>query len=376
MSKNIEVQKFKDCRMCHITIFPRNNELEFTQDVIDKYFKAQIDTDKVTYYIIQGEYTVDKRQHLQIYAQFKRSITLKAIKKAFDDETLHVQPITYGNVQDCIKYCTNEYRDKNGNAKDIWKSHIEFGTPKIQGSRTDISNHIQRIKDGEKINNMLLDDDTSFAKSYTQYFRTYREIETLVNQQTIDKEIIKDYEGVIWKPFQQDIINSLDDTSNKRKIRWIHENTGNIGKSYMTMYLSITRQTYVVTGGRKEDILYAYKNEPLVIFDLARDFKDKEYIYEVMELLSNGQYLSTKFQSVQKRFIKPKIIVFSNFPPDTSRLSADRWDILDLNEKIQVNTNEIKHSHSDSELFEDIDEETTRFTLPLSKKHYRIQVNS
>lgn len=317
-------------RQAHLTIFPRNGSMEFTEEEIGKIYGGEVNQDKIKYYIVQGEYTKDKRQHFQIYAQFNGNLRYSAIKKAFDDDTIHIEPIKYGKVEDCRRYCTNEYKDKDGNHKDIWMEYKEFGEMKVQGKRTDLEQSINRIKEGTKINKMLMEDDTKFAQQYTQYFRTFREIERLVQTENT-KDILKDeYKDTVWRDYQKDILNILDTEPDKRKIYWYYDYIGNIGKSYLTKYLSINDDTFMINTGKKADILYSYNGERNIIFDLSRDMEDKDYIYEVMEILKNGQYLSTKYNSEQRLYQTPHIIVFSNYTPDTNKLSKDRWEIKDI----------------------------------------------
>lgn len=223
-------------RQAHITIFPGNGSMTFTEEEIDKIYGGKVNQDKIKYYIVQGEYTKDRKQHFQIYAQFNGNLRYNAIKKAFDDNTIHIEPISYGKVEDCRKYCTDEYIDKDGNKKDIWKEHKEFGEMKIQGKRTDLEQSINRIKEGVKVNKMLMEEDTKFAQQYTQYFRTFREIERLV-QTEHTKDILKDeYKDTEWKDWQKDILQILDGEPDKRKIYWRYDYVGNIKKRTIFKY--------------------------------------------------------------------------------------------------------------------------------------------
>lgn len=348
-------------RHAHITIFPKNGQTTFSQDEIDKIYNNNIDTERITYYIVQGEYTKDKKQHLQIYAQFNKAMRYTGIKKAFDDNTIHIEPIKYGKVEDCIRYCTNEYRDKDGNAKDIFKEHKEYGKLKEQGKRSDLEACINKVKQGDNVNKLLLQDN-QFAQLYCQYFRTFREIERLVKQEDIKNDILDEYNDTTWKQWQQDIIDMIQCKPDRRKIHWYYDADGNIGKSYLTKYLTLKHDAFMVNTGKKADILYSYNGEPVVIFDLPRDMEDKDYIYEIMEILKNGQYLSTKYESQQRVFKIPHIIVFSNYQPDKTKLSMDRWDIKDMTERtsatnIKYDETDIKQTSATKMDTDDSDEE-------------------
>jgi hypothetical protein len=76
-------------------------------------------------------------------------------------------------------------------------------------------------------------------------------------------------------------------------------------------------------------LLYAYSGQPVLIYDLARTYADNiEHIYTTIENLKNGVYLSTKYESGQRIYKVPTIVILANFKPDTSKLSGDRWNIL------------------------------------------------
>jgi len=93
----------------------------------------------------------------------------------------------------------------------------------------------------------------------------------------------------------------------------------------------LKEDVYYITGGKQQDILYGYENQSVIIYDLARTYADNlEHIYTTIENFKNGMYLSTKYESKQRYFKVPHIIVMANFKPDLSKLSNDRWDILEL----------------------------------------------
>jgi hypothetical protein len=65
------------------------------------------------------------------------------------------------------------------------------------------------------------------------------------------------------------------------------------------------------------------ENQPIVIIDLARTYADNlEQIYIIIENLKNGMYLNTKYETIQKIFKIPNIIVMANFKPDLNKLSG------------------------------------------------------
>ena len=52
--------------------------------------------------------------------------------------------------------------------------------------------------------------------------------------------------------------------------------------------------------------------------------------YEIIEEIKNGHFYNTKYVPEARVFDNPHVVCFSNSYPDKTKLSADRWDIIDL----------------------------------------------
>lgn len=128
--------------------------------------------------------------------------------------------------------------------------------------------------------------------------------------------------------WQRRLTEDLQEQPDTRKVIWIYDNIGNSGKSYFATHYS-ERESYYVTGGRAADIFYGYQYEPVVFFDLAR-MKQEIVQYDVMEAFKNGQFYSTKYECKCVKFNVPHVVIFSNFYLDTTKLSADRWDLREI----------------------------------------------
>lgn len=111
-----------------------------------------------------------------------------------------------------------------------------------------------------------------------------------------------------------------------RKILWLWEESGHTGKTFLAKWLRVWRGAYCVTGGKYNDIRYAYNYQRYVVFDLARDLAER-CPYHLMEEFKNGFFFSGKYQSNERSFRPARVVVMANFGPDMSKLSADRWDI-------------------------------------------------
>lgn len=125
--------------------------------------------------------------------------------------------------------------------------------------------------------------------------------------------------------WQSELNRELLEDPDNRKIIWYCDTTGNVGKSFFANNWE-GKTKYIINGGKSADIYYAYFYEEVIFFDLARQ-KEDIVAYDVMENFKNGYFLSTKYQVKRVKFNVPHVVVFANFMPDQSKLSADRWDI-------------------------------------------------
>lgn len=112
----------------------------------------------------------------------------------------------------------------------------------------------------------------------------------------------------------------------ERTVTWYWDPRGNHGKSFLADWLEIWRDAFVVTGGKFADIAYRFNLEKYVVFDYARD-QEERFPYKLLEDFMNRRVDSTKYIPVKKRAAECHLIVFTNFEPDRSKLSPDRWDV-------------------------------------------------
>lgn len=132
----------------------------------------------------------------------------------------------------------------------------------------------------------------------------------------------------IPKQWQTDLINIIKSEPDDRKIHWRWEPTGGCGKTTFAKHLVLKYNAFFAVGGKK-DVFHAYDKQQIVILDIPRSFEN--YVsYDAIEQLKNGMLFSGKYNSQMKIFNPPHLIIFANFPPNESALSADRWDIVQL----------------------------------------------
>lgn len=222
-------------------------------------------------YCIGKEVSSTGTPHLQAYFHFKNQIRFSTLKKMFP--RAHIEKAR-GSAQDNLRYCS---------------------------------------KDG--------DFQTNIIKKWT--------IEEM-------KELVRaEYTNVVWRPWQQDVLDILAAPVCPRTIHWVFESSGNTGKSYLCKFLCLEPST-VLCSGKSSDILHAVAKAieagllpRVVLFDIPR--VSQEYVsFQALESLKNGCAMSGKYEGTQILIPSPHIICFSNSMPSLEKLSKDRWMIYEI----------------------------------------------
>lgn len=135
-------------------------------------------------------------------------------------------------------------------------------------------------------------------------------------------------------PWQTKCFDMLQGPRDDRTINWYWEITGNIGKSAFARWLCIRHQAFCICGSAADlkfglaDVFTKTGVFPkIVILDLPRDSNGCSY--KGLEQIKNGMFYSTKYESGMVIFNPPHVIVFSNSEPDDTRMSSDRWNIVE-----------------------------------------------
>lgn len=136
-----------------------------------------------------------------------------------------------------------------------------------------------------------------------------------------------------WQKYLVDIAQSpVDD----RAVWWVWEPHGGAGKSAIAKYLVVHHGALFVSG-RGTDILCAIalvnkttgEWPELCIIDVPRE-NANAVSFSTIEKLKNGLAFSSKYESGMLVFPPMHLIIFANAPPDLTKLSIDRWHIIEL----------------------------------------------
>lgn len=126
--------------------------------------------DKVRYAIYGlEECPTTGRQHWQSYVEFKSPQRFAAVKKMYDDDTLHIEP-RQGTRDQAREYCM-----KDGH----YEEHGEWISG--QGCRTDLTAVVDRLKSGVSIKDIMLEE----PELYCRYRNGLRDIAATITERNI-----------------------------------------------------------------------------------------------------------------------------------------------------------------------------------------------
>lgn len=150
--------------------------------------------------------------------------------------------------------------------------------------------------------------------------------------------LLAKYDGVVWKPWQQQVIDIVESEPDSRSIYWFWEPTGNVGKSFLTKYLFLKYDAVIATG-KTADIANQLKNwleaheenqefPRLAIMDVPRS--SLNFInFQAMEKLKDGLIYSGKYEGGACAVDDLHLICFANEEPNLEgTISLDQWHVI------------------------------------------------
>lgn len=282
------------------------------------------------YAICAVEVGENKTPHIQGFVHFKSRQSLKSTKKTVGDRA-HVE-VARGTDADNEQYCS-----KDGNI-----IHT-VGTPHPGGNEAgggdNLAKRVRECAEFLSEHGEIKDLPEHLQSTYILRQRAIKELAACLRTAKFKTLQSAEMEEVPLRSWQQKLISGLlFSKPDPRKIIWYNDADGNSGKSWITKLLVCKYGAVMFENGRSSDIKHAYDGQRIVIFDLSRSQQD-HFNYEVLESIKNGLFFSSKYDSGMRCYPVPHVIVFANWPPEMSKLSADRWEIIDEMDKSVVPVN-------------------------------------
>lgn len=140
-----------------------------------------------------------------------------------------------------------------------------------------------------------------------------------------------------WRPWQQTVLSMLENTPDDREVNVILDRKGNIGKTFLTMWLACRKRADKIPLQKDaRDIMRMVMCKPIkkaYFIDLPRadNIRDMRSMYAAIEEIKNGYAYDDRYKFTDKYFNSPHVFVFANDINDmmmTDLLSRDRWRIF------------------------------------------------
>lgn len=275
--------------------------------------------DKVRYASWQKEKGDNGTLHYQGYMELKGAYRIAAIKKWGGEwERAHLEK-RRGSPEQARNYTRKEESRVEG----PW----EFGKwEKEQGKRSDLQEVYEELEEGTSVEEVAENHPGAFIR----YNRGIRELAEVIHRRKRAK-----MDNVELRAWQSELVEYINGEPDGRKIRWYVDSSGNTGKSFMARYLASNYNALPLSNAKHDRIINAVQQHKptIVTFDFARDtiMGDNDRVpYGPIEAIKNGLIFSGFFGAGPFIFPVPHVICFSNFEPDRTKFSEDRWDIVYL----------------------------------------------
>lgn len=163
----------------------------------------------------------------------------------------------------------------------------------------------------------------------------------IIQKLIIPRKLIDPLKGLTLHKWQTDIITMISKPcEDTRKIYWYWSKEGGLGKTALAKHICM-HYNAIYVAGKANDVKSAIatwlkekKELDIAIFAFPRTVEDF-VSYDSLESVKDGIFFNGKYESSMCNFNSPHVIVFANFEPDKSKLSADRWIIKELKQGVQ-----------------------------------------
>ena len=293
------------CNWC----FTLNN---FTEEEYTAICGVQED-DQTRYLVVGREVGEEGTPHLQGYVQFTSRMRLRRVKDLLSPRA-HLE-VARGKPAANRTYCTKE------------NNFVEFGRIQNQGQRNDLS----EMKDDYAQKMSAADLFNKYGERWLRHRRSIIRHVNEVRQEgclTLMKERFNP-DDVRLKEWQVRSLELLAAQSD-REVLFVVDPVGNKGKTFLSKYIRSNQDAIYMDDTVLADVMYAYKGQEVVIFDLNHSITVEGINYATIECLKNGIRFSRKYESREKSFQPARVIVFMTRMPDMEAMSADRYQIQEL----------------------------------------------
>lgn len=272
-------------------------------------------------YLIVGRETGDSgTPHLQGYVAFRNRKTLLQAK-ALVSNRAHLE-VMRGTSSQAIAYCK-----KDGD-------YDEYGTAPAgrgKGAAWRTLNDYLSTLDSPPSESELLNEFPDLVCQYPEGVQKMIHLKFPPDLQ-VDSSNLREW--------QRALEEQLEAPPDDRSVIFCVDYQGGSGKSWFCKYLLSKRDdVQILKVGKRDDLACCIDEfKKIFLFDVPRT--GMEYFqYSVCEMLKDQLVFSPKYQSRMKYMRNlVHVVVFSNEYPDTTKLSADRFQIKEITEHDNIIT--------------------------------------
>lgn len=287
--------------------FTINNPNDNDKDLLSKLSELPC----MRYLIFQQEIGEEGTPHTQGFVSLKSRKTLNGIKKLVGDRA-HVE-VAKGSPDQNRSYCSKSKTAVDGTLE-------EYGEiPKGKGSRNDLEEFKEAAKSGLS-KRKALEEFSEVCAKYPRFVSSY--IDSLPRVLKLETHELHQW--------QKDLELKLQGEPDDRKITFVVNPSGNMGKTWFCKYYMNKHQyeTQILTPAKKSDMAHAIQDDIRVLFvNISRSFEEDsvKYLYSFIEDVKDGCVFSPKYESGMK-FLNPcHVVVMMNQAP-AQILTPDRYD--------------------------------------------------
>ena len=193
---------------------------------------TNVDTTHIKYYIFGRERAPNAGTlHLQGHVEFTRPMCYTAIKRAFDNDTIHIEQ-RRGTQDQAINYCRKEDKEP-----------FEFGEPKSNGrpkgrKTLQIHEELQEVIEMVKVGatpEEILEKEPAF---YYRYKSVIMDLDHKYKYQKINLENKAWALSLVLNERQKEMLQAVEQQTD-RQVTWIFDKDGGSGKSWYSKYMII-----------------------------------------------------------------------------------------------------------------------------------------
>jgi len=291
----------------------------YTEDEIEVW-KTIVNDGEASYICFQKEVAPSTgTPHLQGYAVFPKNKRLTAIKKVFRTDRIHAV-LSNGTPSQNRTYCTKSVSA----VPDSFYESGELPPDPKRGKRSDFEAFTEAVENGLRCKKQARKEFKDLTAKYPRWC-----YDILADQKDLSVEDFPLY------PWQEDLQSALSAPGDDRTITFVVDKNGNQGKTWFAKwYTKKHEDAQFMEPSKKADMAYALQDNLRVLFINVTRTSDSgtlDYLYSFVESVKDGMVFSPKYESRMKYYDKVHVVVMMNSEPNMELLSADRYNIIELN---------------------------------------------